>query len=222
MTFKKGDVIATQQAWVTSNEHLYFIAQGSCIKVHEKDDGTETRVEKRYRGNVVGEMAFFLKAPRTAHIIADEDDTVLYEYTHKQMDALKEEFPYIGEHLLKHALQKMQDTVKRLTHENHLLMVMDGYEDENADDDDVLGTNEVGDTDVANNKKEAGRFGKGGAKKRMKNSETAAAIQRRAQGIADEDDAEPEQHKHSGFGILNDADDTNLSAASLAKRAETE
>ena len=46
MEFNKGDVIATQQNYHTTNEHLYYIVQGSCIKMHESEFTTK-RVEKR-------------------------------------------------------------------------------------------------------------------------------------------------------------------------------
>jgi CRP-like cAMP-binding protein len=207
MVFKKGDVIANQQIWITNNENLYYIASGSCVTFHENELGTK-RVEKRYQGNVIGEMAFFLKAPRSESIVADEDDTVVYEYTHKQFDALKKEFPYIGEHMLKHALQKMSDAVQRISHENHLLMVMDGYEDENEDDDDVLGLNEAGDTEVAAAGNANGRFGKRAAK-----SEDGATKQRREAGV--EEDQDSSKHKTSAFAILSVDDDLNESATSI-------
>jgi MFS superfamily sulfate permease-like transporter/CRP-like cAMP-binding protein len=218
MVFNKGDVIATQQDWVTNNEHLYFIAEGSCIKVHDTALGSK-RIEKRYRGNVIGEMSFFLKAPRGDNIIADDNGTVVFEYTHKQFDKLKEEFPYIGEHMLKHALQKMSDAVKRVTHENHLLMVMDGYEHEESDDDDFEELNETGDTEGAAKKKEKGRFGKKGAADRLAGRDADKAKQQRiAAGNQDmEADEQVVVHKHSGFGILGDEDDENLSAETLAK-----
>jgi CRP-like cAMP-binding protein len=168
---------------------------------------------------VIGEMSFFLKAPRGDNIIADDNGTVVFEYTHKQFDKLKEEFPYIGEHMLKHALQKMSDAVKRVTHENHLLMVMDGYEHEESDDDDFEELNETGDTEGAAKKKEKGRFGKKGAADRLAGRDADKAKQQRiAAGNQDmEADEQVVVHKHSGFGILGDEDDENLSAETLAK-----
>ena len=210
MVFQKGDKIAGQQLWITNNEHLYFIASGSCVAYHENDLGTK-RVEKRYQGNVIGEMAFFLKAPRGESIIADEDGTVVYEYTHKQFDALKKEYPYIGEHMLKHALQKMSDRVQRVSHENHLLMVMDGYEDEAEDDDDVLGLNEAGDTEVAAGRAN-GRGGKNGAT-RLANSADGETQERRELRV--EEGGATQKHKTAGFAILSVDDDLNESATSI-------
>lgn len=218
MVFNKGDVIAEQQLYITNNEHLYFIAEGSCVKMHENELGTK-RVEKRYRGNVIGEMAFFLKSPRSDSIVCDEDNTVVFEYTHKQFDRLKQEFPYIGEHMLKHALQKMSDTVKRVQHENHLLMVMDGYEHEEEDDDDVVGLNQTGDTESAADEKSKGRFGKSGARKRLAKRENAATKQRRAAGNMDMEDSAPTHHT-SGFGILGESSNDNLSAQALSQQGE--
>jgi CRP-like cAMP-binding protein len=221
MVFNKGDVIAEQQLWITNNEHLYFIAEGSCVKIHETEMGSK-RVEKRYRGNVIGEMAFFLKSPRSDSIICDEDNTVVFEYTHKQFERLKAEFPYIGEHMLKHALQKMSDAVKRVQHENHLLMIMDGYEHEEEEDDDVVGLNEIGDTESAADAKSKGRFGKGGARKRLGKGEDAATKQRRAAGNMDmEEDLTPVHHT-SGFGILGENGDDNLSAQVLSQQNEAQ
>ena len=217
MEFNKGDVIATQQNYHTTNEHLYYIVQGSCIKMHESEFTTK-RVEKRYKGTIIGELAFFLKAPRGDTIIADEDGTVVYEYTNAQYEKLRDEFPYIGEHLLKSALQKMSDTIKRLNQENHLLMVMDGVDivgDEETEK--LLETNSIGDTQVAEKQlAKKGKFQRGheGKIDYGKEEDTAASRQRREAGVVE---AEGADHKHTGFGMLDDLDE-NLTAEQIRQR----
>eukprot|EP01048_Picozoa_sp_COSAG05_P008325 COSAG05_NODE_628_length_8241_cov_5.614468_3_plen_46_part_00 len=42
-------------------------------------DGSVKRLEKRYSGCILGEMAFFLGKKRHCSLLADEDDTEIIE-----------------------------------------------------------------------------------------------------------------------------------------------
>jgi SulP family sulfate permease len=197
--YKKGETIAAQHDFLRGDEKLYFIAAGACIKVHDGKRGTK-RLEKRYAGTVIGEMTFFLGSPRHDSIIADADETVVYEYSHKQIDSLKKNLPHIGEQLMRHVMQKLGDTIKRLVNENHILMVLDG-EEEDSDMEEEQAAIEGSLMAVKRDQKKS-KFQNGGNGVRDSDGEDVEG--ERADG-AHEGQGSTKVHHHSGFGIL-DAD----------------
>jgi MFS superfamily sulfate permease-like transporter/CRP-like cAMP-binding protein len=138
--YHKGDRVARQSDWFVAGNELFYIAKGSCIKIHEWKYGNR-RVEKRYAGNVIGELAYYLKQPRTESVYADEDDTVIYSFTPEQLGVLKKDFPHLEEDLLKHCMHRMSETIRRLHHENHVLQFRQGMDDvvHSSDEEDEVG-----------------------------------------------------------------------------------
>ena len=201
-TYNKGDIIATQQEFLHGNEKLYFIAAGSAIKVHDGVAGRK-RLEKRYAGTVIGEMSFFLETPRHDSIIADDDDTIMFEYSHKQYNTMKAEYPLMGEDLLKHVMTKLGDTIKRLVNENHMLNILDGEEEDDVFDEDE--DEGIDSTMAARNAKV-----RSANERILMDGQRANEVEDPQNGLTRMETAEEvEKRHHSGFGIM--ADEANVS-----------
>eukprot|EP01051_Picozoa_sp_SAG22_P006810 SAG22_NODE_459_length_10228_cov_9.593642_7_plen_976_part_00 len=200
-TYNKGDTIAAQQEFLRGDEKLYFIAAGSAIKVHDGMVGRK-RIEKRYAGTVIGEMSFFLKTPRHDSIIADEDNTVMVEFTEKQYDILRHKYPLLGEELLKHVLTKLGDTIKRLVNENHMLHILDGEESDEEFEESQQGI----DSELAARKKPKTSndriLGGKDSNAKMTPSASADAASRETDFEAGPGEDIEVRH-HTGFGLIN-------------------
>jgi len=168
--YNKGALIASQQEYYTPGNDLYFIAKGSCVKVHVGKYGNR-RVEKRYRGTIVGELAFFLKQPRSEDLYADDDNTEVYTFTKHGLDKLHRRLPHLEEHLMSHCMERMSETIQKLKHQNHVLEMNIGLDTvmHSSDEDDVDPDEKVGDTELAARLlEESSPYSQTTAQKRMK------------------------------------------------------
>ncbi len=69
---------------------VYFIEQGRCDILVEKEDGRQFKVAERGPGEMVGEMALVTEEPRQAHVVA-ATDLELWKLTRNRFVALVEE-----------------------------------------------------------------------------------------------------------------------------------
>ncbi len=69
---------------------VYFIEQGRCDILVEKEDGKQFKVAERGSGEMVGEMALVTEEPRQAHVVA-ATDLELWKLSRNRFVALVEE-----------------------------------------------------------------------------------------------------------------------------------
>ncbi len=77
---------------------VYFIEQGRCDILVEKEDGKQFKVAERGPGEMIGEMALVTEEPRQAHVIA-ATDLELWKLTRNRFVALVEEHRDVQEFL---------------------------------------------------------------------------------------------------------------------------
>eukprot|EP01052_Picozoa_sp_SAG31_P011701 SAG31_NODE_668_length_12945_cov_15.915849_11_plen_491_part_00 len=207
-SFKKGEVIAKQRNNLHGDEKLYFISQGSCIKVHQSKDRRQApkRLEKRYAGTVIGEMSFFLQQPRHDSIIADDDgETVVFEYSRAQYEALCREQPRLGEELLKHVLLKLGDTIKRLVQEIHVLHVFAGEEHDTEIEEGQLGADTQMQLEQSVSHSKLSKFSS-----QHKEKESDVKVSPPSESHDDEEVADVKKRQTIGFALTENDDVTSL------------
>ncbi|HUF38417.1 MAG TPA: SulP family inorganic anion transporter [Anaerolineales bacterium] len=94
-------------------DEIMLIEHG-LVSIQLEEDGKEpVRLETTGGGRIVGELGFYLKKPRTAHVVADEDTTV-YVLHRDDLDRIGAEHP--------HALQALTSIVVSQTSERIVTM----------------------------------------------------------------------------------------------------
>jgi CRP-like cAMP-binding protein len=111
VTFNKGDVLAEIDE---VGEALYFIISGE-ISLIRKDGGKENEVARVKEGELLGEMSFFDKRPRTVRLIAASDNTKMLKLTRAMYERLKVEHPFIAVNLLEHAIVSLDHLFRRVS-----------------------------------------------------------------------------------------------------------
>merc|ERR1712086_724519 len=117
--WKSGQVIVNQGA---DADKLVFLTEGSALMMRRmRFDGKDKKLEKKYRGTICCESNFFLRKPMHFSLIAAQDMEVI-EFSRAQFLVMEKEAPEIAERIMTHVMEKMGETIKRLTRENHLLL----------------------------------------------------------------------------------------------------
>lgn len=111
VTFNKGDVIAKVG---DVGEALYFVIEGS-ISLYHEDNGSETEVGKGGSGELMGEMSFFDREPRSVSIKATQNDTKLLKLSRVMYNRLRIEHPFIAVNLLEHAIVSLDHLFRRIS-----------------------------------------------------------------------------------------------------------
>ena len=109
--FNKGDVIADIGE---VGEALYFVIEGSTSLIHQ-DNSDETEVGKGTRGELMGEMSFFDREPRSVRIIATDNNTKLLKLSRTMYNRLRIEHPFIAVNLLEHAIVSLDHLFRRVS-----------------------------------------------------------------------------------------------------------
>jgi CRP-like cAMP-binding protein len=111
VTFNKGDVLA-EIGEISDN--LYFVISGE-ISLIRNDEGKENEVARVKEGELMGEMSFFDKRPRTVRLIAAADNTKMLKLGRAMYDRLKVEHPFIAVNLLEHAIVSLDHLFRRVS-----------------------------------------------------------------------------------------------------------
>ena len=111
VTFKKGDVLAEIGE---VGDALYFIISGEIILLRN-DEGKDNEVARVKEGELMGEMSFFDKRPRTVRLIAATNDTKILKLPRAMYDRLKVEHPFIAVNLLEHAIVSLDHLFRRVS-----------------------------------------------------------------------------------------------------------
>ena len=111
VTFNNNDVIADIGE---VGEALYFVIQGATALIHE-DSGTETEVGRGNSGELMGEMSFFDREPRSVRIKAVENNTQLLKLSRTMYQRMRIEHPFIAVNLLEHAIVSLDHLFRRVS-----------------------------------------------------------------------------------------------------------
>lgn len=111
VSFDKGEVLAEIGE---VGDSLYFIIHGA-IRLIRNDEGKENEVARVKEGELMGEMSFFDKRPRTVRLIAAVDNTKMLKLTRAMYDRLKVEHPFIAVNLLEHAIVSLDHLFRRVS-----------------------------------------------------------------------------------------------------------
>lgn len=111
VNFKKGEVIAEIGE---VGEALFFIINGE-IGLYRDDDGKENEVARVKEGELLGEMSFFDRRPRTVRLRAAQDGTKMLRLTRAMYKRLRVEHPYIAVNLVEHAIVSLDHLFRRVS-----------------------------------------------------------------------------------------------------------
>jgi len=109
--FKKGQIIADVGE---VGEALFFVIKGETALYYD-DHGTEHEIGMVSEGELMGEMSFFDRLPRSARIRARADDTQILVLTRAMYKRLRVEHPYIAVNLLEHAIISLDHLFRSLS-----------------------------------------------------------------------------------------------------------
>ncbi len=95
-------------------EALYFVVNGEAALYY--DDGREEHeVGRMTEGELMGEMSFFDRKPRSARIRAKADDTRILLLSRPKYQRLRVEHPYVAVNLLEHAVISLDHLFRRVS-----------------------------------------------------------------------------------------------------------
>lgn len=109
--YSKGQVIADIG---DVGEALYFVVDGEAALLHDDGSG-ETEVGKIPSGELMGEMSFFDREPRSVRMRATSNDTRLLRLSRTMYNRLRVEYPYIAVNLLEHTIISLDHLFRRLS-----------------------------------------------------------------------------------------------------------
>jgi len=111
VTFNKDEVIAEIG---TVGEAIYFVIDGATALTQD-EGGDKTEVGKGTTGELMGEMSFFDRQPRSVRLTATENNTRLLKLSRKMYSRLRIEHPYIAVNLLEHAIISLDHLFRRVS-----------------------------------------------------------------------------------------------------------
>ena len=110
VVFNKNDIIGDIG---DVGEALYFVIQGSTALF--TGGKTENQVGTINAGELMGEMSFFDRQPRSVRARAMADDTRLLKLTRSMYQRLRVEHPYIAVNLLEHAIISLDHLFRQVS-----------------------------------------------------------------------------------------------------------
>ncbi len=108
---KNGDIIADIGE---VSEALYFVVQGEAALFYE-NNGKETEVGRMQVGELMGEMSFFDRQPRSVRMRAVSEEAQLLKLPRPMYQRLRVEHPYIAVNLLEHAIISLDHLLRRVS-----------------------------------------------------------------------------------------------------------
>ena len=114
VTYDKGEVIADIGE---VGEALAFVIAGEVALYYQEPGGQETEIARIGAGELVGEMSFFDRQPRSVRLRATQDDTRLLRLSRAMYKRLRVEHPYIAVNLLEHAIVSLDHLFRQVSHD---------------------------------------------------------------------------------------------------------
>ena len=110
VTCNKGDIIADIG---DVGEALYFVIEGETALF--AGDKAESQVGLIKAGELMGEMSFFDREPRSVRAKALKDGTILLKLSRAMYKRLRIEHPYIAVNLLEHAIISLDHLFRQVS-----------------------------------------------------------------------------------------------------------
>ncbi len=111
ITFKKKETIADIGE---VGEALYFVVRGQAALIYDNGDN-QVEIGRMNEGELMGEMSFFDRQPRSVRMVAISSDTRLLRLTRAMYKRLRVEHPFIAVNLLEHAIISLDHLIRRLS-----------------------------------------------------------------------------------------------------------
>lgn len=111
VSFKKNAIIADIGE---VGEALYFVVKGEVALIYESD-AQSIEVGGIKEGELVGEMSFFDREPRSVRLLAKSPDTSLLRLSRMLYQRLRVEHPFIAVNLLEHAIINLDHLFRRVS-----------------------------------------------------------------------------------------------------------
>lgn len=111
VSFKKDAIIADVGE---VGEALYVVVRGEAMLCFE-EDGRTYEIGRMRRGELVGEMSFFDREPRSVRLVAVRPDTELLRLSRVMYQRLRVEHPLIAVNLLEHAIISLDHLFRRVS-----------------------------------------------------------------------------------------------------------
>ena len=111
VSFHKKDIIADIG---DVGEALYFVVKGEAALFYEEGN-EEIEAGRMQEGELMGEMSFFDRTPRSVRMRAMSADTQLLKLTRVKYQRLRVEHPYIAVNLLEHAIISLDHLIRRMS-----------------------------------------------------------------------------------------------------------
>ena len=115
--FKKDEVIADIGE---VGEALFFVIKGEALLLYD-DQGREIEVGRMKEGELMGEMSFFDRHPRSLRMRALSADTQLLKLSRTMYKRLRVEHPFVAVNLLEHAIISLDRLVRRVSEDEATL-----------------------------------------------------------------------------------------------------
>ncbi len=108
---KNGEIIADIGE---VSEALYFVVKGEAALFHE-NNGKDTEIGRMQVGELMGEMSFFDRQPRSVRMRAISTEAQLLRLPRPMYLRLRVEHPYIAVNLLEHAIISLDHLLRRVS-----------------------------------------------------------------------------------------------------------
>lgn len=109
--FKKNAIIADIGE---VGEALYFVVKGEVALIYVTD-GQNIEIGGIKEGELIGEMSFFDREPRSVRLLAKSNDTRLLRLPRTMYQRLRVEHPFIAVNLLEHAIINLDHLFRRVS-----------------------------------------------------------------------------------------------------------
>lgn len=109
--FQKGQIIADIGE---VGEALYFVVRGEAALVYG-NEGQTVELGRIKEGELMGEMSFFDREPRSVRMLAMANETRLLRLSRTMYQRLRVEHPYIAVNLLEHAIVSLDRLFRRVS-----------------------------------------------------------------------------------------------------------
>lgn len=107
----KGDILSDIG---DIGDALYFVIQGE-IALTFDDHGQENEIVRAGPGEMLGEMSFFDKQPRSVRLVAKAQGTQVLKLSRIKYKRLKVEHPYIALNIVEHAIISLDRLFRRVS-----------------------------------------------------------------------------------------------------------
>ncbi|MDA8094749.1 MAG: cyclic nucleotide-binding domain-containing protein [Betaproteobacteria bacterium] len=111
MTLRKDDILSDIG---DVGDDLYFVVQGE-ISLTFGDGAQEKEIVRAGAGEMLGEMSFFDKQPRSVRLVAKMDGTEVLKLTRAMYKRMKVEHPYIAINLVEQAIISLDHLFRRVS-----------------------------------------------------------------------------------------------------------